>query len=111
MKRLIDYVKAIEGLASPCEIMSSDLKSETKHDATGSNIEITKQVHYFTDGVSVEYKREYDNGAPYPGCKEFWYSYRLVNSNKFEFEGNTSQLFQSHSEVDKWLKCDILPDS
>ena len=105
MKRLIDYVKAIEGAASPYEIVNSDSQSETKYDATGSTIEITRQVHYFDDGVSIEYKREYDDGAPYPGCKEFWYTYKVVNPNGFEFEGEMTKLFQSHSEVDNWLKC------
>lgn len=105
MKRLIDYVKAIEGVDSPYEIVNSDSQSETKYDATGSTIEITRRVHYFDDGVSVEYKREYDDGAPYPGCKEFWYTYKVVNPNGFEFEGEMTKLFQSHSEIDNWLKC------
>jgi hypothetical protein len=56
MKRLIEYVKAIEGVASPYEIMNSDSQSETKHDPTGSTIEVTRRVHLFSDGVSVEYE-------------------------------------------------------
>ncbi len=104
MKRLIDYVKAIEGAASSYEIVNSDSQSETKHNPTGSTIEITRRVHHFSDGVSVEYEREYDDGAPYPGCKEFWYTYKVVNPNGFEFEGETTKLFQSHSEIEKWLK-------
>lgn len=106
MKRLVDYVKAIEGAPSPYEIVSKHSQSETKHDSTGSTIEITKQVHYFSDGVSVEYEREYDDGAPYPGCKEFWYTYRVVNTNGFEFKEDITRLFQSHSEVAKWLEGD-----
>ena len=111
MKRLVDYVKAIEGAASPCEIVTSDFQSETKHDQTGSTIEITKRVHHFKDGVSIEYEREYDDGGSYPGCKEFWYTYRVVHTHGFKFEGEITKLFQSHSEVDKWLKLDNSSDS
>lgn len=84
--------------------MNSTSQLETKHDATGSAIEITKRVYCFNDGVSVEYEREYDDGAPYPGCKEFWYFYRVINTNRLEFEGETTKLFRSHSEVSKWLE-------
>jgi hypothetical protein len=38
--------------------------------------------------------RESDDGAPYPGCKEFWYTYKIVNPNSFEFEGETTKLFK-----------------
>ncbi|MEX0271518.1 hypothetical protein AB3R30_20515 [Leptolyngbyaceae cyanobacterium UHCC 1019] len=104
MKRLIEYVKAIEGAASPYKIVSSDSQSKTKNDPTGSTIEITRQVHHFNDGVSIKYEREYDDGAPYPGCKEFCYTYKVVNPNGFEFEEDTTKLFQSHSEIADWLQ-------
>ncbi len=71
MKRLVDYVKAIEGEISSYKVVNNDLQQETKYSATGSTVEITKQVYHFNDGVSVEYEREYDDGSPYPGCKEF----------------------------------------
>lgn len=104
MKRLIDYVKAIEGAASPYKIVSNDSHSETTHDATGSTIEITKKVHHFEDGVSVEYKREYDDGGSSPGCKEFWYYYEVLNTNGFEFQGEKTKMFQNSSDIKRWLE-------
>ncbi|NEO76454.1 hypothetical protein [Moorena sp. SIO4G3] len=104
MKRIIDYVKAIKGATSPYKIVNSDSQSKTERDVTGSTIYTVRQVHYFDDGVSVEYEREHDDGAPYPGCQEFWYTYKVVNPNGFEFEGETTKLFKSNSEIEKWLK-------
>lgn len=104
MKNLIDYVKAIEGMGSPYAIVKSVSQQETEHDATGSTIERDKQVYYLDDGVSVEYEREYDDGGAYPGCKEFWYTYRVVDANGFKFDGETSKVFGSSSDVRSWLE-------
>lgn len=88
------------------ETQSSESDRElTLHDPIGSTIEILRQIHHLNDGVSVEYEREYDDGAPYPGCKEFWYTYKVVNPNGFEFAGEITKLFQKHSELANWLKC------
>lgn len=103
MKSLIDYVKAIEGKVSPYKFVNKDSQQSTKY-AAGSTIDITKHVYHFDDGVSVEYEREYDDGSGYPGCKEFWYTYKVISTNGFEFEGETSRIFQSSSDIRQWLK-------
>lgn len=106
MKRLSDYIKTIEGVTSPSKIVSRSSQSETKNGSGGSTIEITRQVYHFSDGVSIEYEREYDDGGGAPGCKEFWYTYKVVDCNGFDFDGKTTELFQSQSAVSRWLKSD-----
>ncbi|HEY9909492.1 MAG TPA: HEAT repeat domain-containing protein [Thermosynechococcaceae cyanobacterium] len=99
MKYLADYIKAIEGMASPCEIVDSNFKSEQKFVGTGST-NVTRRVHYFADGVSVasskhEHRRTFD-GESRVSHEEFWYTYKVVNDNGFVFKGDMTKILEGN---------------
>ncbi|MCM0592664.1 MAG: hypothetical protein HEQ35_27805 [Gloeotrichia echinulata IR180] len=100
-KRLVDYVQKIE--AGSEEILSCESSSKNTTDGTGSNINTTTVIYKFKDGVSIEYEREHDDGSPYPGCQTFFYTYRVINTNNFIFDGETTEVFSSKSEFCTWL--------
>jgi hypothetical protein len=102
-KRLIDYVRIIKSEDGSQEILTEKSYSEHPVDPTGSNISITRRVYNFKDGVSIEYEREHDDGSPYPGCQTFFYTYRVTNTNGFNFDGETTQVFDGLSKVRNWL--------